>query len=130
MISNKRNVENYLGQALFALLFSFLVFAYSGNTRESHSIESPYKFAAELHSNDCATVDLQKLSFLKCLLPLNNKFQTIQFNENLRVIAYNYNIHHKIIFLQRARLFIKPSVHRGIYTCFRYIDTDDLPVLS
>lgn len=130
MISNKRNVENYLGQALFALLFSFLVFAYSGNTRESHSIESPYKFAAELHSNDCATVDLQQLSFLKSLLPLNNKFQTIQFNENQRIIAYNSAIHQRIILLKKAGFFIKTDVFRGIYSCFHYIDTVDLPVLS
>lgn len=130
MISHKGNVENYLGQALFALLFCLFVFAYSGNTRESHSIESPYKFAAQLHSNDIATTDVQQFSFLKSLLPLNIKFQTIQFNESLQVIAYNIAIHHRIIFIQRAGLFIKAIVVGGIYTCFHYIDTDDLPVLS
>lgn len=130
MISKKENSENYLRQALFALLFFLLVFAYSENTRESHCIESPYKFAAQLHSNDVAIIDVQQFSFLKSLLPFNNKFQTSLFNENLRVIAYNYTIHHRIIFLRRAGFFITPNVYRGIYTCSHYIDTVDLPALS
>jgi len=130
MICKKGNSENYLRQALFALLFFLLIFAYSENTRETHCTESPYKFAAELHSNDIATVDVQQLSFLKSLLPLNNKFQTIQFNENQRIIAYNSAIHQRIILLQKAGFFIKTDVFRGIYSCFHYIDTDDLPVLS
>ena len=130
MISQKGNIENYIGRVLFALLFFFLIFAYSENSREKHCIDSPYKFAAELHSNDIATVDVQQFSFRKSLLPLNNNFQPKQFNENLRVIAFNYAIHHRIIFSQRAGFFIKTNVLRGIYSCFHYIDTADLPVLS
>jgi hypothetical protein len=130
MICKKGNSENYLRQALFALLFFLLIFAYSENTRETHCTGSPYKFAAELHSNDIATIDVQQFSLLKSLLPINNKFQSKQCNESLQLKSYNFAIHHRIIFLQRVGFFIKPIVLRGIYSCFHYIDTDDLPVLS
>ena len=131
MISQRNDKFNYVGSAVFLLLFCIFAFAFTGNLRQHAIIESPYKFASELQSNSAALlVENQDIHFLNNHISLTEKSNINHFCERFKIVADDNSALQQIIFLRLAGLRIKPVILQRCYMQFHFIDTDPLPLLS
>lgn len=125
MIMQKENGINFLGSAVFVFLICLFLFAFAENQGKAQDARSDCKNTIELHFNPSAIIEVQQISFLNNLLPFaeNLKFKFV--NERPGLISFNNIIHHRISFLEKITLIIKPTLHPRFYNQYFASDTDD-----
>ena len=131
MYDKRENRSDNLGSTIFIVLFFLFICAFSKNSDKPIGNAYHYGIASELHSNITILNDVQQVFYQKSLIPFIDKMNIKLFNESLKMITVSRLITQRFIFLQKAKLLIKPffALHRFYYQ-YQYIDTEDLPILS
>jgi hypothetical protein len=130
MIRQKDNRDNFLGSAVFMVLFFFFMCAFAGNNQSSAARDSHYKSVSAQHSYTIALNDAQQVSTPKIVLLYleNTNFKLL--SDCYKHIDNSRFVHHRIFALQKTELLIKPIILLRLYYQYHSIDTDDLPILS
>jgi hypothetical protein len=124
------NSDNYFSSTVFIVLFFLFISAFAGNLNTSVGRDSQSISASELHSQVIALNDAQQISCQKIVIRYleNTDFKSV--SDSYKIIDTNRSILHKILYLQKTELLIKPVIFHRSYYKYHIIDTDDLPVLS
>lgn len=130
MFKQGENRINYLGSALFALLIYLVLFAFAENPGKDQDVRSDYQVTSGLLFSEAVVIEAHQIDFLNNLLPGAGSFKFKLSNETTELISLNYILLHKIIFLEKTGLLIKPLVHHRFYYQVHNSDIDDPPLLS
>ena len=128
MISRKE-IFNFLGRAIFVVIFFFLVSVFSD--KDARLIQYNSMSILNSSSMNAVAADLIELPlFGKNWVSLIDKSSFVFFNENVKIFATNNKIDQRIILFQKARRLIKTTTICGFYCHLFPIDSDALPNLS
>ncbi len=130
MFKQSENRINYLGSALFVLLIYLVLFVFAENQEKDKVTIPDYKNASEFYACTKATIEARQFGFLNSLLPVAGNFRFKPVNEKPELISCNQIILHKITFLEKTGLLIKPLIHLRFYNQYHPVDTDGPPHLS
>ena len=126
----QENVTNYLGRALFVVLFFLLLGTFSDNTFKPSSFPVKIQSIAELHS-DCVIADAGQLPlFQKNWVSFGPKTSFQRFTSAFKSFIYNRTITQRFIVVQKSELSIKPPSYFRFYLHLFPKDSDEVPILG
>lgn len=121
---------NYLGRAVFVLLFYLILSALAENPGNFKDAGKDYKNSTEVYVSPAAITEFQQINFLNNLHPSAENFRLKQDNKETALISFNKSILQKITFLEKSGLLIKPDLHPRFYNQYYTSETGDPPHLS
>jgi len=130
MINRKEDITNYLGRALFVVLFFLLMVAFSDHSVKSSSEPIKAQSVTELSANLAATDAVQLPLFQKNQASLVDKMSFRLFNATFKRLADNRTITQRFIYLQQTELLIKPPTTCRFYYHLFPKDTGEVPILG
>jgi hypothetical protein len=130
MKDQREDIINYLGRALFVVLFFFLVVSFSGQPVKRTCEPAKIQLAAELHPGPVITDAAQLPLFQKNLASCVDKMSFQLFNEAFKRSADDRIITQRFIFLRQTELLIKPSTNCRFYYHRFPKDTGEVPILG
>lgn len=132
MTTHRVNYDNNIRRTIFTVLFFLFVFlcAFAFNP-DHHTIrDDQQKIIYSLSLQLSALNNAQLFPDTKDIIPVVVKSNFKPSSDCYKIVSDNRLVHHRIQFLQRTELMIKPVLlNRFLYQC-HYNDTDDFPDLS
>jgi hypothetical protein len=127
------DISNYLGRALFIVLFFLMIAAFSDRSVQKSNDGLQSKFVSEWQANPPKAIvaDAGQLPlFQKNWISSVNKLNRHLLNTSLKQSAEDRRIAQRIISLRQTELRIKPlSICRFYFHLFPAV-ADDVPILS
>ena len=133
MINRKEDISNFIGRALFMILFFFLISAFADKSVKPDSGAVQIEFKADLNISAVkATVGsgVQLPLFEKGWVSLTDKENLKFFNENLKILADKKKTDRRMICLQQTHHLIKPVCFCRLYYHLFPVADDEWPILS
>lgn len=130
MFKQSENRINYLGSAVFVFLIYLFLFVFAENPDNGNPARTDLKNTSEFYTGTATIVEAAQINFLNSLLPFAGNFRFKLVNEIPELISFNNVILHKITFLEKTGLLIKPLIHHRFYNQVHPSDTGDPPHLS
>jgi len=129
MFEQKQDREANVGRAIFMVLFFLFISSFAGNPDSSIRNNAHFEAPPDLHTQVAVLSDAVQLQALNVAAPFV-KFYFKLFNHGYNSIAENRIIYHKIQFLKKIELLLKPVILQRFYCLYHTLDGDDFPDLS
>ncbi|HZK98175.1 MAG TPA: hypothetical protein VFC67_28505 [Prolixibacteraceae bacterium] len=127
------DISNYLGKALFIVLFFFIVAAFSDRSNQQSIKPVPHELVSEWLSKSAQAVNTDAVQlplFQKSLVSFVDQKFTHLYNVIFKQSADNRMIAQRFFSLHQTELVIKPfAMSRFYYHLFPKV-AEDVPVLS
>lgn len=132
MITCKGNNDSNIRRTVFTVLFFLFVFlcAFAFNPDQHTMRDDQHKIIYSLGSQLKAINNAQLFPDLKEIIPVVVKSNFKLSSDCYKIVSDNRLVHHRIQFLQRTELIIKPVLLNRFLYQYHYDDTDDFPDLS
>jgi len=130
MINQREDITDYLGRALFVVLFFLLMVAFSDQSVKQTSEPVSVQLVADLHANSVIADAIQLPSFQKSWVSVDDKTSFQLFNANFKRFTDNRTITQRFISLRRTELLIKPATYYRFYYHLFPKNTDEVPILG
>lgn len=130
MINQKEDITNYLGRALFVVLFFLLMGAFSDQYVKPSIFPIKVQSVTESHASSVIADAIQLPLFQKNLASFVDKKSFQLFNTTFKRFADNRKFIQRFISLQQTELLIKPFTHIRFYYRLFSEDTGDVPILG
>jgi len=133
MKNRMEDISNYLGKALFTVLFLFIVAAFSDRSDQQSIKPVPHELVSEWLSKSAQAISpdaVQLPIFDKSQVSSVDKLILPLFNPAFKLSADNRKIAQRFFSLHQTELAIKPfALTRFYYHLFPKV-AEDVPVLS
>ena len=130
MMNQKVDITNYLGRALFVVLFFLLIGAFSDQSVKPSNIRVKVQSVTESQASFIIADSIQLPLFQKNLASFVDKKSFQLINTTFKRFADNRKLIQRFISLQQTELLIKPSTHTRFYHQLYSEDTDDVSILG
>lgn len=130
MMNQKEDITNYLGRALFVVLFFLLIGAFSDQSVKPSGFPIKVQLVTESHPSSIIADAIQLPLFQKNLASFIDKNSFQLFNTIFKRFADNKKFIQRFISLQQTELLIKPSTLFMLYYHLIPEDTGDVPILG
>ena len=130
MINQKEDIANYLGRALFIVLFFLLMGAFSDQSVKSSGFPNKVQSVTESHATPIIADSIQLPLFQKNLASFVDKKSFQLINTTYKRFADNRKLIQRFISLQQTELLIKPFNHMRFYYRLFPKDSDVVPILG
>ena len=133
MITQQEDKFNFLGRALFMVLFLLVICTHFERVEKKNIFSSQYELISELHliSNHAVCVDgVHTPALQKDQVTLNDKTGFYLLNESFKLSFDNNLMNHKIILLQKSILSLKPFINSRFQYHLFALDVGEPPLLS
>lgn len=133
MIRNFPNISDFWGKLVFTAMFSFLIFAFEGQSyqNEKNDITVEMVNEVQLHNSNALTTNLiQVPSFQKDILTDRERNFISQNNNAHKILTDNHKTHQALLSLQKSRLIVKPQLIVTFYYHLFSGKSKDYPDLS
>ena len=126
---------NYLGKALFLVVFFFFISVFSNKTSDqSCSFQSSYYHLSydyqQNPSKSAVSVDIKLPSFQWKWVTSENDLNILLFNNTDKILTDNNLAEQKALLIRNTQLKVKPIINCWFYHSLSSIYADELPILS
>lgn len=130
MINQRENITNYLGRALFVVLFFLLMVAFSDQSAKQTNFPVKILSITESHASSVIANAIQLPLFQKNWVSVVDKMSFRHFNATFKRFADNRTITQRFISLHQTELLIKPLTNCRFYYHLFPKDTGEVPILG
>ena len=133
-MTNQNNDKfNFLGRALFMVLFLLVICAHFDRSEKQTYFASQYKLITEMNSisNHAVSVGFFQTPIIQKSLPSGiDRSGLLLFNGTFKIVFDNCRINQKIILQQKKSFQIKPDCDFRFQYHLSRVDTGEPPYLS
>jgi hypothetical protein len=130
MFRQRDESGNYLGNAVFTVLFLLILCAFSAKPETDSAAFSRLSFSTSLHQAALVSDDSPKFSLPESLFSSLSDFHFNLKRDRHKLILENRLFHQRFTLLQKKEQWIKLLVLQRFGYRYHAADTDDLPDLS
>ena len=130
MIDQRENITNYLGRALFVVLFFLFMVVFSDQSVKQTHLPVKVQTMTELPGNSVITDAIQLPLFQKNCVSFEDKMSFQLYNATFKRFDDNRMITQRFISLRQTEFLIKPLTECRFYYHLFPKDTDVVPILG
>jgi len=129
MFEQKQDREANVGRAIFMVLFFLFISSFTGNPDSSIRNNAHFEAPPDLHTQVAVLNDTPQFQVVNVTQPSVTLYFKL-FSDGFKNVTENRIIYHKIQFLKKTELLLKPVTRQRFYCLYHTLDGDDFPDLS